>query len=155
VGISARACRAVVVSPAELLGNALELFEATRREQIRRFVNAGFAAQQEAQRKRRVDTLATRVSGVAARALGLPEDTVSDSLGALLGTSRQGAHVAVLETFRPFIGTRLADRGIKAEVKEAAREGMANFKSTLGFVTNDLQRERLERTFAPLAKRRR
>jgi len=144
-----------VVSATELLGNALELFEATRREQIRRFVNAGFAAQQEAKRKRRVDSLATRVSGVAARALGLPEDTISDSLGSLLGTSRQGAHVAILETLRPFIGGRLTDRGISAEVKEAARGGMDNFESTLGFVTNDNQRERLERAFAPLARGRR
>jgi len=123
------------------------------REQAIRLVNASVAVQREGKRRRRVDSLGTRISSVVARALGIDEDTVSDGLARVLDTSRDGAHVFLLETFAPLIPSGRRKAGIATEVRSAAMKGEEEFRSTLTFVTDDKERERLERAFFPLARR--
>lgn len=118
-----------------------------------RVVNAGFAVQREARRKLSKRTLGTRISAAAARALGLPEDTVSANLGRILGTNTDGAHVFLFEAFRAFLPTRTVEDGITREIKDAAEKGTDEFDSALRFVRDGNLRDKLERRFRDLADR--
>jgi len=135
------------------LGELVEVVAEANQARLRVFVNAGFAAQQEAKKKRRVDTLGTRISSAVARVLGLTEDTVSDSLARILDTSRDGAHVFLYEAFEPFIPPRRLKAGIGVEVRSAARKGRTEFDSTLSFISDQDLKDLLRKRFIGLADR--
>ena len=130
-----------------------EVVAESKQADLRIFVNAGFAAQREAKKKRRVDTLGTRISSAVARVLGLEEDTVSDSLARILDTSRDGAHVFLYEAFEPFIPPRRFKDGVTTEVRSAAKKGRPQFDSTLTFISDPDLRDLLRKRFIGLADR--
>lgn len=137
----------------DVLQEILGVIQDASQTQVRRFVNVGFDVQQEARKRRRVDTLGTRISSAVARGLGLQEDTVSDSLARVLDTSRDGAHVFLYEAFKPFIPPRRFTAGITVEARSAAKKGRTEFDSTLTFIEDQELRELLRKRFIGLADR--
>jgi len=135
-----------VVTASSLLELVEVLGESTQARLVN-YVNAGFAAQQAAKRSSNKKTLGTRISRATARVLGLPEDTVSDNLARVLGTSRDGAHIFLYEAFQPFLPPRAFSQGIDAEARDAAGKGRPEFDSALSFVRDDEQRDALRKRY--------
>jgi len=135
-----------VVTASTLL-ELVEVFSESAQQRLVNYVNAGFAAQQAAKRSSNKKTLGTRISRATARVLGLPEDTVSDNLARILGTSRDGAHIFLYEAFQPFLPPRAFREGIDAEVRDAAGKGRPEFDSALSFVRDQDQRDALRERY--------